>query len=111
VLNRRHRLLTSDDFRTVLRRGRKTGIAGGLVAVLQTQKEEPLRCGFVVTKAVGNAVERNVVKRRLRAAFAYLVDAHPGVDVVVRADRNALSVTVDAWRGALAAVLDKSATP
>jgi ribonuclease P protein component len=37
--------------------------------VLQTRKrtdEGPARCGFTVSKKVGNAVERNRVRRRLR---------------------------------------------
>jgi ribonuclease P protein component len=48
-----------------------------------------VRVGFVVSKAVGNAVVRNRVKRRLRAAVAdQLADrlkGHPGATVVVRA--------------------------
>lgn len=47
---------------------------------------EPSRFGFIVSKAVGNAVTRNVVKRRLRGcAAASLVNVSNGVDVVVRA--------------------------
>lgn len=41
--------------------------------------------GFVVSKAVGNAVERNRVKRRLRAVMAARVDGLDGSRVVVRA--------------------------
>jgi len=35
--------------------------------------EPPLRVGFVVSKAVGNAVTRNLVKRRLRGIVAGLI--------------------------------------
>lgn len=46
----------------------------------------PSRVGFIVGKNVGNAVTRNLVKRRLRHASAEWVAAHPGgYDVVVRA--------------------------
>lgn len=46
----------------------------------------PSRVGFIVGKNVGNAVTRNVVKRRLRSAAAEWLTAHPsGFDVVVRA--------------------------
>lgn len=41
--------------------------------------------GFVVSKAVGNAVERNRVKRRLRAIMAARVEDLDGCSVVVRA--------------------------
>lgn len=46
----------------------------------------PPRVGFVVSKAVGGAVVRNRVKRRLRAQMTALVGSVPsGTDVVVRA--------------------------
>ena len=48
--------------------------------------EDPARFGFVVSKAVGNAVVRNRVKRRLRhLAGAALPGLPGGTRVVVRA--------------------------
>lgn len=50
------------------------------------ESHAPAMVGFVVSKAVGNAVHRNQVKRRLRHAMAARVDALPsGTSVVVRA--------------------------
>jgi ribonuclease P protein component len=44
------------------------------------------RVGFVVSGALGNAVTRNRVKRRLRhLAAAHLADTPEGMDIVVRA--------------------------
>jgi ribonuclease P protein component len=44
------------------------------------------RVGFVVSAALGNAVTRNRVKRRLRhLAAAHLADTPDGIDIVVRA--------------------------
>lgn len=59
---------------------------GTLVVHALAKPDPPSRAGFVVSKAVGNAVTRNRVKRQLR----HLVGAelHAGVrpvDVVVRA--------------------------
>jgi ribonuclease P protein component len=46
----------------------------------------PSRAGFVVSKAVGNAVRRNRVKRQLRHLVAARLNQTPfAVDVVVRA--------------------------
>lgn len=46
----------------------------------------PTRFGFIVSKAVGNAVTRNLVRRRLRAVGHALLPAIGwGTDVVVRA--------------------------
>jgi ribonuclease P protein component len=111
VLNRRHRLLTADEFRMVLRRGKKTPVEGGLIAVRPTDTGAPLRCGFVVSKAVGNAVVRNTVKRRLRAACGSLVGSHSGADIVVRANGSALHVSVDKWERVLRDVLSKALSP
>ena len=48
---------------------------------------QPPRVGFVVSKAVGNAVVRNRAKRVLRALMSARVGQLPaGVDVVVRAN-------------------------
>ena len=47
---------------------------------------QPPRVGFVVSKAVGNAVVRNRTKRVLRALMSARIDQLPdGVDVVVAA--------------------------
>lgn len=44
------------------------------------------RVGFIVSKAVGNAVTRNLVKRRLRElAWRRLADFPSGAQIVVRA--------------------------
>jgi ribonuclease P protein component len=50
-----------------MRSGRKA-VGNSLVMYLkQTNPPETNRVGFVVSKAVGSAVDRNLVKRRLRA--------------------------------------------
>jgi ribonuclease P protein component len=48
------------------------------------------RAGFVVSKAIGNAVTRNRVKRRLRHMAAPVLAERPmGIDLVVRARPSA----------------------
>ena len=48
---------------------------------------QPPRVGFVVSKAVGNAVVRNRTKRVLRHVMATRIDRMPaGTDLVVRAN-------------------------
>lgn len=52
-----------------------------------------MRVGFTVSKKVGNAVERNRVRRRLRAAADKVLPAagQPGRDYVVIGRKAALS--------------------
>jgi ribonuclease P protein component len=64
------------------------------------------RIGFTVTRKTGSAVERNRIRRRLRAAARAVlpVSAHRGFDYVLVARRPAL----DAPYAALVADLEKT---
>ena len=73
------------DFRAAVRRGRRIATASAVYHRLPTDPEAPARFGVVVSKAVGNAVVRNRVRRRLKALGRELVDGgHRGEDVVIR---------------------------
>ena len=64
----------------------------------------PPRVGFVVSKAVGNAVVRNRTKRRLRALMAARLRGLPlGSDLVIRAN----PVAAQANSAELGAELDR----
>ncbi|HEX7396825.1 MAG TPA: ribonuclease P protein component [Propionibacteriaceae bacterium] len=79
------RLRSSDDFRATVRHGRRIGRTTVVLHVV-SRPDTITRAGFVVSKAVGGAVTRNRVKRRLRhLVAARLADQTKGVDVVVRA--------------------------
>jgi ribonuclease P protein component len=68
-----------------MRQGVRSGRASVVVHARRVDGA-PSRAGFIVSKAVGNAVTRNRVKRRLRHLAATALPAMPfGVDVVVRA--------------------------
>lgn len=78
------RMRTSTEFRDTMRRGVRAA-RPTLVLHGRALPQPPSRVGFVVSKAVGGAVERNRVKRRLRHLVTPLLsDAEP-VAVVVRA--------------------------
>lgn len=76
----------SKDFTATVRTGVK-GSTRRVVIHLTTHEngDEPALVGFVVPKAVGIAVRRNLVKRRLRAAVAQRLDTLAGTRLVVRA--------------------------
>lgn len=73
-------------------RGNRAGRSAFGLQVAPAPQTEP-GIGFTVTKKVGNAPERNRMKRRLRAAAAACArDFHPGHDYVLLARREALSL-------------------
>lgn len=70
-MNRRHRLSRSRDFDAVYRQGRSVSTRY-LILYWFTREDGPeavARLGLAVPKAVGTAVVRNRIKRRLRELF------------------------------------------
>lgn len=80
---------SGEDFRHTIRRGAKGAQPTLVTHFLRTSVSEtdgPTSVGFVVSKAVGSAVDRNRVKRQLRHLMRDRIDAlPPGSRVVVRA--------------------------
>lgn len=86
MLARVNRVVQAEDFRTIVRRGRRSASPLAVYYRLERTESDPARFGFIVSRAVGGAVERNLLRRRMRAVGRELVDAGAsGVDVVVRA--------------------------
>ncbi len=90
MLGRPHRMREAGDFALAVRRGVKASTPT-LVAHLWIGTDGDTSVGFVVSKAVGPAVVRNRVKRRLRHRVAdqlehgVLADVPSGSRLVVRA--------------------------
>jgi len=75
--------------------------------VLETKPRDALpdgttapRFGFTVTKAIGGAVDRNRIRRRLKAAVSAVAEtaARPGHDYVLIARKSALEISFDALK-------------
>jgi ribonuclease P protein component len=106
----------AEDFRRVLRTGRRAGgsvLAGHLLLPVgpdgvigppgEVLSGDPAKVGFVVSRAVGSAVVRNRVKRRLRELMRGRLASLPrGCLLVLRAHPAAAS----ARQADLAADLD-----
>ena len=99
------RMRRRGDFAAAVRRGSRAGrrLLTAHLLVRGDYGDEPPRVGFVVSKAVGKAVVRNKVRRRLRAIVrGYLPSLPGGSLLVVRAHPQAAT----AHQADLAAELD-----
>ena len=86
MLPSENRLTDGPSFRQTVRTGRRAGsrtVVVHLVEVDPVPGDSGPRIGFVVSKAVGNAVVRNHVKRRLRHLAREHVSSLPGSAVLV----------------------------
>ena len=86
MLAKANRVTAPADFRTAVRRGRRSATSSLIVHAIDRDTVEPTRFGFIVAKTVGNAVVRNGVRRRLRSVSREILTGTPtGHDIVVRA--------------------------
>ncbi|MFC8304756.1 ribonuclease P protein component [Specibacter sp. NPDC057265] len=86
MLATKNRMRTSAHFSHTVRSGVRNGRRNLVLYMVPTSPDEPTQIGFIVAKTVGNAVTRNLVKRRLREIVFPTVKELPyGINVVVRA--------------------------
>lgn len=81
MLPREHRLRSSAEIREVVNRGKRFS---NDAATIHFSKAETNRFAIVVSKAVGQAVTRNLVKRRVRAILQKQTQIEPAVSAVFR---------------------------
>jgi ribonuclease P protein component len=77
--------------------GARAPASGFVLQALNRRKDGPVRVGFTVSKKVGNAVERNRVRRRLREVvrLAPPQAMRRGYDYVLIGRRRALDLPFD----------------
>jgi ribonuclease P protein component len=87
------RLLRHADFERVYKQGRRHFSTNITVFYLRRTEGEGMRVGFTVGRALGGAVDRNRMKRRLREAVR-LSRTLPGpaVDVVINPKKSVRTV-------------------
>jgi ribonuclease P protein component len=103
-VQRRHRLSRSRDFDAVYRHGRSVSTRFlVLYWFARVEDGDAPRLGLAVPKAVGTAVVRNKMKRRLREAFRTRLPELPQGQDYVLVVRPGLAEAVDArgfeWLG------------
>ena len=114
---RRGRLSRSAEFERAYRQGRSHGNRHFVVYAFPrgAADDAPARLGLSVSRKVGGAVDRNLVKRLLREAFSAESAVVPvGHDVVVVARPSALALAqregLEGVRGALRELLERAST-
>ena len=85
-------LRRGEDFRSIGHRGTRARDRGLTVIVAAGTPGEPARLGLTIPRAVGGAVVRNRLRRRLREAWRAL-EPPPGIDVVVQASSEAVGLS------------------
>lgn len=82
MLPKNQRIRTTAQFSNTQRSGSRFGNRNVVVSAnIRPVVGDAPRAGFIVSKAVGNAVTRNAVKRRLRAIVTELFDRDFGIEV------------------------------
>lgn len=103
MLAKANRITSADDYRVIVRRGAKVAGAHTVSYLRSRESGADARFGFIVSKKVGTAVRRNLVRRRLKAACREFVDGGTaGIDVVVRALPSAAAADFGALRAEVA---------
>jgi ribonuclease P protein component len=107
MLARENRITTADEFRRTMKSRRRVG-KFTLVNVHPQVPAGPTRIGFILTKKNGNAVTRNLIKRRLREIGAEFIKANPtGYHAVIRALPTARDASYEALRTEVLSALNK----
>jgi len=83
VLAKQHRIVRGEDFRRIVRSGRRVHTEHAIVHIAAGQSETS-RFGFIVSKKVGGAVVRNRLKRQLSDVARRTFPHDSPVDVVIR---------------------------
>jgi ribonuclease P protein component len=96
-MKRRHRLSRSRDFDAVYRHGRSTSTRFLVLYDFPRADpgEEGPRLGLAVSRRLGGAVERNRLKRRLRAAFEEVAEGLPADHDYILIARPGLGEALD----------------
>lgn len=104
-MKRSSRLSKSNDIDRVRRSGRTYANKFIVVGVLSNQLKEN-RIAVIAGRSVGNAVQRNFAKRRIRSAYMNLKeDIDQGFDLVMIAKKQLLEVDYPLLRSSLEKLL------
>ena len=103
------RLLRHSDFERVYKKGRRHFAAHMSVFYLLREQGEGLRIGFTVGKVLGQAHQRNRIKRRMREALRCHVDLLPqGFDLILHPRRSVLTMEFAKLEAEIVRILEQA---
>lgn len=94
AFSKQQRLLRRIEFSRTMDGGVKF-VTPHMVLIVRSSGGGLTRVGFIVSKKVGGAVERNRVKRRFREIFRKQLQKPPGCDLVIIARGPALAASYE----------------
>lgn len=92
MLAREHRLRSSEEIREVIKTGKRSSNS---FATLHYVNAEAPRFAVVTSKALGNAVQRNLIRRRAKAVLSENLSNCPQISGVLRIKPAAQTMTFD----------------
>ena len=108
LLNRTFSLKRHKEFRFTYRTGRQVG-GGSFVLVTARNRKGKVQVGFSVSKKIGNRVQRNRAKRRLKACFSPLLPrVKPGYNLIFVARSSSLTAPFLSMQRSMVAALQRA---
>jgi len=108
TLNRSYSLKRHKEFRYTYRVGKSVG--SRLFSLIWAKnRTDNVKVGFSVSKKVGNSVQRNRAKRRLRACITpMLASIRPGTNIIFVARHDVLDVPFTDMQSQMIAIFKRS---
>ncbi len=92
---KRERLLKRPQFESVISRGQKRRVEAFCTVFFLPNSLNRKRLGIIASKKMGNAVVRNLIKRKIREVFRHIKDRiEPAMDIVVVSGKDLASLPV-----------------
>lgn len=93
-MKKEYRIKKSAEIETVIKNKKVTGGSHFVIYKMENHENEHFRCALSVPKKYGHAVDRNLMKRRVRSIITES-SIVSGVDFFVVVKKNASSLTYD----------------
>ena len=94
-LGKRERLAKRPQFEQVMNQGQKHRTGTFFTVFFLPNGLDRKRLGIIVSKKIGNAVARNLTKRKIREAFRHIKSRiEPAMDIVVVSGRDLFPLPV-----------------